>query len=139
MRKLMLVAATVAVLTLIFGITTVQAVPGAGDGQGQSVKSHGGLFAKLNLTQDQKNQIKTILTKAHADAKAATDPAAKKAIWKAVPIAPEELSTCSSAGETRSRKVTVPSAPSNGSRRATPLISVTACFNSARAFSDSHR
>ena len=35
---------------------------------------------------------------------------------------------CSSAGETRSRKVTAPSAPSNGSRRATPLISVTACF-----------
>jgi Spy/CpxP family protein refolding chaperone len=92
MRKLMLLAATVAVLTLILGITTVQAVPGAGDGQGQgqSVKGHGGLFAKLNLTQDQKNQIKTILTKAHAQAKAATDPAAKKAIWKA---AFEEIKT----------------------------------------------
>jgi len=65
---------------------------------------------------------------ASAAAPVTTGTSCSIAWWTAVPIAPEELSTCSSAGETRSRKVTAPSAPSNGSRRATPLISVTACF-----------
>ena len=44
------------------------------------------------------------------------------------PIAPEELSTRSMAGERRSRRHTAPSAASTGSRRATFLISLTACF-----------
>jgi hypothetical protein len=50
------------------------------------------------------------------------------ALLTAVPIAPEELSTCSSAGERRSSRVTAPSAASTGSPRATILISLTACF-----------
>ena len=45
-----------------------------------------------------------------------------------VPIAPDELSTRSRAGERRSRKVTAPSAASTGSRRATFFISLTASF-----------
>lgn len=44
----------------------------------------------------------------------------------AVPIAPEELSTFSSAGESRSMKATAPSAASTDSVRATCLISETA-------------
>jgi hypothetical protein len=44
------------------------------------------------------------------------------------PMAPEEPSTCSSAGDTRSRNSTAPSAPSTGSRRATFVISLTACL-----------
>ena len=42
-------------------------------------------------------------------------------------IAPDELSTCSRAGDTRSRKTTAPSAARRGSRRATAFISATAC------------
>src|SRR2546421_4008191 len=48
--------------------------------------------------------------------------------FTAVPIAPDELSTRSRAGERRSRKVTAPSAASTGSRRATFFISLTASF-----------
>jgi hypothetical protein len=50
------------------------------------------------------------------------------ALLAAVPIAPEELSTFSSAGERRSSRVTAPSAASIGSFRATFLISFTACL-----------
>jgi hypothetical protein len=46
----------------------------------------------------------------------------------AVPMAPDELSTFSSAGERRSRSSTAPSAPSTGSRRAAFLISLMACL-----------
>ena len=88
MRRLVLVAAAVALAAFVLSATAVQAAPGAGKGQGQGPAAMGkgaggGLFAKLNLTQDQKDQIKTILAKARADAKAATDKAAKMAIWKA--------------------------------------------------------
>src|ERR1017187_4855469 len=44
----------------------------------------------------------------------------------AVPIAPDELSTCSSAGDNRSSKTTAPSAARIMSSRATPVISDTA-------------
>ncbi len=44
----------------------------------------------------------------------------------ALPIAPDELSTCSSAGEMRSSNAIAPSAASIGSRRATCLISASA-------------
>src|SRR5581483_1980975 len=54
----------------------------------------------------------------------------------AVPILPEELSTCSSAGERRSRNSTAPSAPSTGSRRATLLISLTASLTRRTAGCD---
>jgi len=50
------------------------------------------------------------------------------ALLTAFPMAPDELSTCSSAGDTLSRKRTAPSAASVGSRRATFLISETASF-----------
>ena len=50
------------------------------------------------------------------------------ALFTAVPIDPDELSTCSSAGETRSRNTTAPSAASTGAFFATFLISVTACL-----------
>src|SRR5438105_2331401 len=45
------------------------------------------------------------------------------------PMAPEELSTRSRAGDRRSSRQTAPSAASAGSRRATFLISLTACFS----------
>src|SRR5690606_13602290 len=48
--------------------------------------------------------------------------------FTAVPMAPDEPSTCSIAGDTRSRKSTAPSAASTGSWRATFLISLTACL-----------
>ncbi len=44
------------------------------------------------------------------------------------PIVPDELSTCSSAGEIRSSSATAPSAASASSLRATFLISLTACL-----------
>ena len=42
-------------------------------------------------------------------------------------MAPDELSTCSSAGDSRSSKLTAPSAASTGSFRAAFLISESAC------------
>lgn len=50
------------------------------------------------------------------------------ALLTAVPIEPEELSTFSSAADTRSRSTTAPSAATTGSFLATFLISVTACL-----------
>jgi len=63
---------------------------------------------------------------AGAPATRGTSPAI--ALLTAVPIAPEELSTFSSAGESRSSSVTAPSAARTGSRRATFRISLTACL-----------
>ena len=51
---------------------------------------------------------------------------ASMARFTALPIAPDELSTCSSAGDSFSRKVTAPSAARTLSERATFLISVIA-------------
>ena len=45
------------------------------------------------------------------------------ALLTAEPSAPDELSTCASAGESFSSSVTAPSAASSGSLRATCLIS----------------
>jgi hypothetical protein len=45
---------------------------------------------------------------------------------RAVPIAPDELSTCSSAGDTFSRNRTAPSAANKGAPRASFQISITA-------------
>ncbi|MBI4509687.1 MAG: hypothetical protein HY698_08610 [Deltaproteobacteria bacterium] len=50
------------------------------------------------------------------------------ALFTAVPMEPDELSTCSSAGDTRSRKTIAPSAASTASFFATFLISATACL-----------
>ena len=58
------------------------------------------------------------------------------ALPTAVPMAPEELSTCSSAGESFSSKVTTPSAARSWSRRATLLISETASVMRLIAGSD---
>jgi len=65
---------------------------------------------------------------ASAGALAMTATSSSMAWFTAVPMAPEELSTRSSAGDTRSRKRTAPSAARTGSRRATCLISLTACL-----------
>lgn len=48
------------------------------------------------------------------------------ALFTALPIDPDELSTCSIAGERRTRNFTAPSAPRTGCLRATALISETA-------------
>jgi len=48
--------------------------------------------------------------------------------FTAIPIAPDELSTCSRAGESRSRSRTTPSAATSSSWRATFRISETASF-----------
>ena len=56
----------------------------------------------------------------------------------AVPMAPDELSTFSKAGETRSRSATAPSAPRIGSMRATSLISVSASCSRVIAGWDFH-
>ena len=60
------------------------------------------------------------------------------ALWTAVPIDPEELSTDSSAGEMRSSRLTAPSAASTGSLRATLLISLTASLTGWTAGWDRH-
>ena len=57
-----------------------------------------------------------------------TSTSSRMAWLTAVPMAPEELSTCSSAGETFSSKRTAPSAARRGSLRAVFLISETASF-----------
>ena len=59
---------------------------------------------------------------------AMTGTSASIARFTAVPIAPDELSTCSSAGESFSSKDTAPSAATTGSLRATCRISVMASF-----------
>lgn len=56
--------------------------------------------------------------------------------FTAEPIAPDEESTRSSAGDTRSKKITAPSAPSSGSLFATRLISATASFTRLSAGCD---
>ena len=58
--------------------------------------------------------------------------------FTAVPMAPDELSTCSIAGERRSIKETAPSAASTGSFRATFLISACACLMRPIAGCDLH-
>ena len=60
------------------------------------------------------------------------------ALWTAVPIDPEELSTDSSAGEMRSSRVTAPSPASTGFLRATLLISLTASLTRWTAGLDRH-
>ena len=76
-------------------------------------------------SQRRSSQSSRVLVSAGAPAMTATS--SSMARFTAVPMAPEELSTCSSAGDTRSRNSTAPSAPRTGSRRATVLISLTAC------------
>ncbi|MNL56369.1 hypothetical protein D3C87_1798600 [compost metagenome] len=61
---------------------------------------------------------------------------ASSARFTAVPIAPEEESTSSSAGESFSMKRMAPSAPSMGSLRATVEISETASFTRWQASFD---
>src|SRR5882762_5733582 len=63
---------------------------------------------------------------------------AARALFTALPIAPDEPSTCSRAGEIRSMNATAPSAASTGSVRATFLISDTACFTRWIAGCDFH-
>jgi hypothetical protein len=60
------------------------------------------------------------------------------ALWTAVPIDPEELSTDSSTGEMRSSRVTAPSPASTGFLRATLLISLTASLTRWTAGWDRH-
>src|SRR5216683_2205506 len=60
------------------------------------------------------------------------------ALLTAVPIAPDELSTFSRAGEIRSSSSTPPPAANNGSRRAVFLISLTACLIRTMAGCDRH-
>ncbi len=87
MRKLLVVVAAGAVLAMVLGAQTVIACCGGQyQGQGQAMRGQGngdGPFANLNLTPAQKAQIKSILTTARANAKAATGAAAKNAIEKA--------------------------------------------------------
>ena len=68
------------VIGLTAGLAQAQATsqPAAKAHQG-----HDGPFASLNLTADQKTQIKAILEQAHKDAKAVTDKADKAKIRKA--------------------------------------------------------
>ena len=68
------------VIGLTAGLAQAQATsqPAAKAHQG-----HDGPFAGLNLTADQKTQIKAILEQAHKDAKAVTDKADKAKIRKA--------------------------------------------------------
>jgi len=56
----------------------------------------------------------------------------------ALPIAPDELSTCSSAGEMRSSSAIAPSAASIGSSRAACVISASASWSRVIAGCDFH-
>lgn len=60
------------------------------------------------------------------------------ALFTAVPIAPEELSTWDNAGDTFSRKSTAPSAARTGSLRAVFFISATASFTRISAGCERH-
>ena len=70
-------------LLLLAGLTAGKAM--AQETSKPAAKAHAGTgpFAKLDLTADQKTQIKTILEQAHKDAQAATDKADKAKIRKA--------------------------------------------------------
>jgi hypothetical protein len=60
------------------------------------------------------------------------------ALFTAVPMAPDELSTCSRAGESYSRNFIAPSAASTGSLRATCLISSAASLIRLIGVSERH-
>ncbi|WP_217909812.1 hypothetical protein [Pseudenhygromyxa sp. WMMC2535] len=67
-----------------------------------------------------------------------TSTSAAMALFTAAPMAPDELSTCSMAGETFSRKSTAPSAARSGFLRASFLISETASLIRLIAGCDFH-
>ena len=73
-----------------------------------------------------------------AGAAAMISTSAAMALFTAVPMAPDELSTRSIAGDTFSKKSTAPSAPRSGSFRATFLISETASLMRLMAGCDFH-
>ena len=85
-----------------------------------------GISSLAWASQRRSSQPSRVLTSAGAPVMMATS--SSMAWLTAVPIAPEEPSTCSSADDTRSRNSTAPSAARTGSRRATFLISLTACL-----------
>ena len=77
-----LVAATV--LTMAVGLTVAAADTGsATPGKGAEMKQRlAALMEKLDLTPQQKTEVKAILKAAHEKAQNATDPAAKRQIFK---------------------------------------------------------
>ena len=84
--KWMLMAMGVAAIALAAGSilaadSATTPAPAPAPEKGQATKGHVGQVAeKLGLTDDQKVQVKAILKAAHEQAKAATDPEAKKKI-----------------------------------------------------------
>ena len=85
-----------------------------------------GIASSAWASQRRSSQPSRLL--ASAGALAMTVTSSSMAWFTAVPMAPEELSTCSRAGDTRSRNSTAPSAARPGSRRAAFWISLTACL-----------
>lgn len=76
--------------------------------------------------QSRSSHASRVLASAGAPATIGTSPA--RALLAAVPMAPDEPSTCSSAGKIRSMNTTAPSAASTGWARPTVSISEAACF-----------
>src|SRR5664280_2191373 len=70
-------------LLLLAGLTASQAMAQATSQPAAKAHAGAGPFSQLDLTADQKAQIKTILEQAHKDAQAATDKADKTKIRKA--------------------------------------------------------
>lgn len=96
MKKMATIAAAVLIGTALAGRAVAQGqAPSSQPAPGQCQKhapwghhkggAHGpdGVFQSLNLTPDQKTQVKSIMDRARADAQNATDPQAKHQVFQA--------------------------------------------------------
>lgn len=124
---------------LLSGLSAIRAMPRSSSAHAEATsfephrspqwsarRSMYGIWSSAWASQSRSSQPSRVFASAGAWAMMGTS--SSMARFTAVPMAPEEPSTCSTAEETRSRKSTAPSAASTGSRRATFLISLTACL-----------
>jgi Spy/CpxP family protein refolding chaperone len=84
MKRFIIGLVAVEVLTMAVGVTVAGADTGsATSGKGAEMKRRlAALMEKLDLTAQQKAEVKAILKAAHEKAQNATDPAAKRQIFK---------------------------------------------------------
>ena len=95
-----------------------------------------GIWSAAWVSNRRSSHAARVLASAGAPAMTGTSSAMVR--LTALPIAPDELSTCSSAGEMRSSSAIAPSAATIGSSRATCLISASASWSRVIAGCDFH-
>ena len=84
LKTLVTMAVTALLCTAVYAAETGTSAAGGKDrGERRQMRGPGEMFAGLNLTDEQKAQVKEILDAAHEKAKAADTPEAKRDIMKA--------------------------------------------------------